>query len=310
MIKESFSTQLRPLTFDEAVAEYMLNQRACRNSPRTIAKYGHMLNIAKAWLVRNSVADISEITANHIRQFLVDLQEETTQYGRPYSPCTLLTLYKCLKAFFRFHEDELNIAASPMRRLKAPRQDKKILPAFTEQEIQTMLAANAGRDCTAMRNKAMICFLLDSGLRLEELSKMRLSDIDLKTGTVKVVGGKGGKDRMTRIGAKSLLALNRYLRVRHFPESKALWTGSQGPMSRAGIVQIFERLEKKTGIHIHPHKFRRTMAISMLRAGCDIFSLQMLLGHAELDVLRRYLDQTELDLETAHERFGTVDHLR
>lgn len=197
-----------------------------------------------------------------------------------------------------------------MKRIKPPRLDKQILPALTDQDVQRLMAATAGKTATEKRDRALVCFLLDTGCRRTEVSAMRVGDLDLKTGVVRVIQGKGRKDRVTKIGSKSMVAMVRYLRTRgELHEDEPLWTGKRGPISSEGIATLLQKLGAKCGVHANAHRFRRTMALSMLRAGCDVYSLQSLLGHSDLEVLRRYLAQTENDVVRAHIRFSPVDHL-
>jgi site-specific recombinase XerD len=254
---------------------------------------------------------VEEVTTNLVRRFIFEIQETKTQYGRAPSSHTIYTYYRNLKAFFHFHEDEETISASPMRRVKPPKLDKQILPALTAEDIAKLEGATASRTFVGKRDRALIYFLLDTGCRRTETANMRVGDVDLKTGVVNVVQGKGRKDRITKLGSRALMALIRYLRTRgELRDTDALWVGKYGPISSEGIGTLVQKLGDKCGVHANPHRFRRTMALSMLRAGCDVFSLQHLLGHTELDVLKRYLAQTGHDVAAAHERFSPVDHLR
>lgn len=195
-----------------------------------------------------------------------------------------------------------------MQRVPMPKLDKTILPAYSPAEVDLLLKATAGRDQLAIRNRAMILLLLDSGVRVSELASMRIGDVDPKSGTFKVLG-KGSKERMCRVSAPTLNALQKYGRVRKGKVGDPLWIGTRGPLTRNGIGEILDGIGKTVGVHAHPHKFRRTCAITMLRAGADLFSVQRLLGHSDLTVLRRYLDQTEADDFSVHERASPVMHL-
>jgi site-specific recombinase XerD len=308
---ERLPSQITGTSLSDAIDHFLLHQRASRHTARTIELYELTLGRFSAWCQRLEAMMLHDVTTSLVRRFLVEIQETKTQYGRMPSSHTVYTYYRNLKAFFNFHEDEEAITASPMRRVKPPKLDKQILPAFTAEDIAKLEVATSSKSFVGKRDRALIYFLLDTGCRRTETSNMRIGDIDLKTGIVKVVQGKGRKDRITKLGSKALMAFIRYLRSRgEVKDSDPVWVGKYGGISSEGIGTILQKLGDKCGVHANPHRFRRTMALSMLRAGCDVFSLQHLLGHAELDVLKRYLAQTGHDVATAHERYSPVDHLK
>lgn len=296
------------LLLGDAIADFILHQRTCRHSPRTIENHLLALGKLEKWATANGHLFLEDLDANTLRTFLVHLQGQTTRSGNPFRPYTLFTIHKNVKAFFMFHELEENLTRNPMKRVKSPKLDNQILPAFTSQEIRILEGATSGKDQYSLRNRALIYFMLDSGCRISEVATMLLTDIDLESGMVKVRLGKGGKDRMTRIGLVALKAMRKYLRSRN-DQAPQLWIGCRGPMTVDGISVTLQKLGTTCGVHCNPHKFRRTTALSMLRNGCDIYSIKNLLGHSDLQVLQRYLAQTEADISKAHERFSPVDRM-
>ncbi len=204
--------------------------------------------------------------------------------------------------------DEEILHSNPMTRVRLPKLEQKILPAFTVREIQQLHSVILGDSVRALRNRCLIDLLLDSGIRLKECASIKVGDIDERTGTF-LVFGKGQKERMCHIGALALRAYLKYLRVRKGEKGDPLWIGERGPMTHLGIAETLEKLGKAAGVHCHPHKFRRTCALFMLRNGADIFSVQHLLGHSDLDVMKRYLAQENADIEHAHRRFSPLDNL-
>ncbi len=154
----------------------------------------------------------------------------------------------------------------------------------------------------------MLC-LLDTGLRANEMVSLLLADINLISGAILVRHGKGGKTRKVFIGEKTRKAVRFYLRNRE-DECPALWiTKDRTQLTGQGLNQIVRRRAAQAGIK-RPglHSFRRAFAINMLRAGVNVYSLQLLMGHADLQVLRRYLAQTTEDIAQAHRIGSPVDH--
>ena len=177
-------------------------------------------------------------------------------------------------------------------------------------DLKAMLASCERRSFTGDRDRAILLALLDSGCRASELTALNIGDVNLSTGTVIVREGKGGKRRATFLGAKARQGLLRYLR--HRPDVKSvdpLWvTRAGGRLSYWGLRQIVRRRADKAEVPTPSlHSFRRAFAILSLRSGTDLVTLQRLLGHADLSMLRRYLKQTEDDLRAAHEKHGPVD---
>lgn len=289
---------LRP-SFDA----FLLDLQARRASAHTLQHYRFHLGAFLAYLDGQGVRYLGEVTPAHIRAHLVALQD------RELSPHTVHGRALTIRAWFNFLVREGEIAESPMRRVKMPKLDNRIMPAFSETDVKALLDA-----CLNGRDKALVLFMLDTGLRASELLAVNVGDLDMGTGAVMVRLGKGKKDRHVYLGAKTRQTLQRYLRRRKdaptLAASTPLWVSFRdGRRLRvAGLRQVLRRLAERSGVeHCHPHTFRRTFALWSLRAGMDIYSLQRLMGHSDLTMLRRYLALVESDLQNAHRKHGPVD---
>ena len=289
------------LTLGVALQDFMLHQRTSRHSPRTIQYYEFSLGRFLSWNAKEQRELVGDVTSGTIRQFMLDL--ESTM-----KPNSVHAFMRAVRAFFIFLEREEMLDSNPMRKVRMPKTDKTILEAFTTDEVSKLLKATEGKDVLDVRNRALLLLLLDSGLRLCECSELKVGDIDLATGTMKVMG-KGRKERMSKLGGVALKAFVKYARLRGGKDGEPLWLGRRGAMTHFGISETLEKIGKRVGVHTHPHKFRRTCALTMLRNGADVFSVQYLLGHADLGVLRRYLAQTDSDVVKAHEKFSAADSL-
>lgn len=211
----------------------------------------------------------------------------------------------------------------------------KIAPieVFKQDEIEKMLKACAySREAqpynrkkfamkrpTANRDQAIILVLLDTGLRAMELCKLTIKDIDIKTGKVEVshgvVGGaKGGKGRTVYMGKSTRRAVWRYLNEREDgdnPEAPVFIGIYDRPLNPNALRQLIVSIAIRAGVKgAHPHKFRHTMAITYLRSGGDVFTLQSLLGHGSLDMVRHYANIAQVDVEQAHRKASPVDNWR
>lgn len=288
------------LDLDEAVHEFMLHQRSSRHSECTIRHYNVSLRHLIASLKAAGLEELGDVRPKHLRQLLIDLSEKM-------KPKTVHGIATDIKAFFSFHELE-NDSPSPMSRVEMPKQPQEILPPFEPSEIKRLLDVTEGKDSSNVRNKLIILVLLDSGIRLCELAEMERGAINPKTGIFKIMG-KGEKERFTRVSPLTLKTLHKYLQFHSGEDDGPLWLGERGPMTYNGLAETVEKLGKRAKVHAHPHKFRRTCALTMLRNGCDLFSLQQLLGHSDLTILKRYVAQTSDDYLAAHAKFSPVQTL-
>lgn len=297
------TSQAAPDALRQAIEAHQLDLLARRLSPATVTKYDIWLGAFGVHLEGQGVGTPQGIEAGHVRAYLAGLAE------RGLSAHTQHTAARCIRAWLNFLVAEGEIAESPMRKVKMPRLDNRILPSLSQEDVQAILAA-----CLNGRDRAIVLFLLDTGLRASEFVALNLGDVDMASGAVMVRLGKGRKDRQVYIGAKTQQALQRYLRRRKdapmLAATSPLWTSmfTGKRLRRAGLRQVLRRLGERSGVeHCHPHAFRRTFALWSLRAGMDIYSLQRLMGHNDLAMLRRYLALVEADIKNAHRQHGPVD---
>jgi len=206
---------------------------------------------------------------------------------------------------------------NPTARIKVAKPKSKIIAPYSGKEIKRMLAVcdwdyEHNAKFLGSRNQAIVLVLLDSGVRLSELAGMRLGDIDNEKGYIKVLG-KGGKERIVRIGKTTQKALWRYLIYRPENSRQDLWLTEEGePLNSSGIQSLIKRLKQRAGVNSNGsvHRFRHTFALNFLRADRNVFNLQYLLGHSDLDMVRRYTATLGMeDALKAHEKASPADLL-
>ena len=281
---------------------FLTSREATRLSPVTVNWYRGMLQPFLAFLEKQGITAPEAIAPSHIRAFLVSLQRQGVKDN------TVHAYARAVRAFLNFLVEEGIIPESPMRKVKMPRLDRRILPAFSPDDVRRLLAA-----CDNPRDTAIVLCLLDTGLRAAEFTALNVGDVDLRTGAVQVRRGKGGKGRVAFLGAKARKALLRYLLARgEAKPEEPLWlsetTGAR--LTAYGLRLLLRRLGKRADVeHCHPHTFRRTFALWSLRAGMNVYALQQIMGHSDLTILRRYLALVEQDLAEAHRKHGAVDNM-
>jgi len=296
-----------PSMLRSEIEAFLIDRQARGLSPATLRFYRQKLHTIQRQLEGRGITEIGAISAVAVRTLLVELSRSHNSGG-------VHGFYRALRAFLRWWEAETEPEdwRNPLRKVKPPRVDDPPLEPVSMDDLRAMLATCQRRRFYGERDRALMLFLLDSGLRREEFRALNIGDIDMTNGTVTVRRGKGGKSRSTFVGAKTRLALVRYLRFRpEASDADPLWVTQQGTRLRAnGLREILLRRARRAQVPAPSlHAFRRGFAVSALRAGCDLITLQRMLGHSSLAVVSRYLKQVEDDLREAHQRVGPVDNL-
>jgi site-specific recombinase XerD len=300
-LSSAFAQPKFHIEIGDAYTGWLLDLEARRCTPATLEHYHHCLGGFVDWLQDTQrLTHLHQITPTHIRTYLASLQ------ARKLSGNTALGVYRDIRAWCNFCVVEGWLSMSPTARLRAPKVEKAILPAFTPDDVQRLLGA-----CEIHRDRALVLFLIDTGCRAHEFVELVGADLSLNDGAVTIQKGKGGKGRTVYIGVQTRKALLRYFAEMGKPSPTSPLFASQQTgkaLTTSGLRQLLRRLGKRANVaHCHPHTFRRTFALWNLRAGMNIFVLQRLMGHEDLTVLRRYLALVEHDLQAAHTQAGTID---
>jgi len=303
----SHPSRPHPLPLSKALNGFIITKLAEGLSPRTVSSYVEYLS---KWIQRAGDQDISQVTGPQISAYLAWLRTEYRphRFGgktHPLSGKTIRNVWIALSSFFHWAECELGVPF-PMKEVRSPHAPRPPVPELTQDEVERMLKActysratvSATRHCfvtrrpSASRDIALILVLLDTGIRASELCALRVQDLDLKTGRVEIKhgaegGAKGGKGRTVYLGKASRRALWHYLLGRDDVQDGGalLFLTSNGRLMRPSTLRhLLTGLGEKVGVpKTYPHKFRHTFAITYLRSGGDVFTLQQILGHASLD---------------------------
>jgi integrase/recombinase XerD len=221
------------------------------------------------------------------------------------------------RSFFKWAGNELAIDR-PNLTLKMPAWESREIIPFTEDEIKSLLKSceyaivPAGkrkayqfRRANATRDKAIILTLLDTGIRVGELTRLRLGDVNLENGEVYIhpFHVKKSHSQTTYYGKIARKVLWHYIVNREGVRADEMLfvTSSNKPMTCHRVLNLLSRLGKSAAIRsVHPHRFRHTFAIQYIRNGGDIFTLTRLLGHKRLDMVNHYLNISSTDTQNAH----------
>lgn len=307
---------------------YLLTHQTEGSSPHTVEYYRGILS-RFLWYA-DSVGwpdDARLLNGWNIREFLGYVGTQTGRWlkqgngsessSRKASPRTVHHYYSSLRAFFNWTVKEGFLQESTLAKVKLPKAKSKVIQPYSLEQIKKLLGVcdhdfENGAKFLATRNKTIILMLLDSGLRLSELSNVKVQDIDTGRGWIKVLG-KGGKERVVRIGKVTQKALWRYFMYRGSNEYREVWLSEEKrPLQTTGIQSLINRLKNRAGLDEHgcTHRFRHTFALNFLRADHNPFNLQYLLGHNSLEMVRRYTATLGMeDALKAHERASPADLL-
>jgi len=286
----------------EDYLSYLLLEKGL--SPRSVENYRNDLQKLHDFVKKRGL-EISEIEVHHLNDFLTELEKAG------YSPATRSRIISGIRGFFLYLSTEKGLPANPTELLELPRSAKKLPEILTEDEVVRLLDSPDTSTSRGIRDKAILEMLYATGMRVSELVSLSLANIDMDERFVKV-RGKGSKERFVPFGEIAKDWLERYLTdVRpHFNKKCSdfvfLNFRNGNPISRVSVWKIIKHYGMLAGIEserLYPHILRHSFATHLLRNGCDLRTLQLLLGHASIATTQVY---THLDigyLKEAHRKF-------
>jgi site-specific recombinase XerD len=284
---------------------FLTDRQAAGLSRHTLKFYRQFLTHFLADCHAQALTLVQQVSADGLRRYFLKLAET-------HNPGGVHAAYRTLRAFLRWLAGEEVMAPgwrNPMLRVKAPRVPVGPIEPIAIEEVEALVATcEAGKEI-GCRDRATFLVLVDTGVRAGELCAMDLEDTDLNRATILVRCGKGGKPRTVYLGRKTRRALRAYLRLRHDRCPALVATRSGERLTYSGLRLLLGRRARRAKLVNKPtlHDFRRAFALNMLRNGADIFALQRVMGHSDLQILRRYLAQSDQDSHLAHMRASPVD---
>ena len=211
------------------------------------------------------------------------------------SPATIHRKSACLRSFYRHLRRDGLLEADPTATLSAPRRARKLPQVLSRGEIEKLLDQPRGTDPSALRDRALLELMYACGLRASEAIGLELIDVDVEEGVLRA-RGKGSKERIVPIGQAALKALRHYLErgrpalVKGAPEANVFVNFRGGKLTRQGLYKIVRRHALSAGLadRMSPHTLRHTFATHLLAGGCDLRSVQEMLGHADVSTTQLY----------------------
>lgn len=293
LVKHLYQEEALPIDTDNL--EYLtmfLNAKKLEGcSERTIQYY----KVTIRHFLKLITEPIRKITTEQIRQYLVDYQAINNC-----SKVTVDNVRRNVSSFFSWLEEEDYILKSPMRRIHKIKTTKTVKNTITDEEIERL------RDqCDCKRDLAIIDLLYSTGMRVGELVRLNIEDIDFNEREC-IVLGKGDKERRVYFDAKTKIHLQDYLANRS-DTNPALFVSLDAPYNRLQISGVEVRLRmlgRSLGIErIHPHKFRRTMATRAIDKGMPVEQVQKILGHSQIDTTMQYAIVNQNNVKESHRKY-------
>jgi len=281
------------MTFEHALASFILEQKLRGNADKTVEAYQWFLSYFISWLITNGVTTLDELTLYHVQsyQLYIDSKPAGNKPGK-LKKRSVQTYMRHVKAFLRFCHSE-GFIVNPIK-VRLPKAERPTIEILTGDEISDILSMFSKTEI-GLRNYALICLLLDCGLRIGEAVTLKTDNINFENGYIKVIG-KGRRERIVPIGLKVRRAMIAYVhkrRVSIHPEHDAFFflTNEQAPLTISCTKSLMKRLKKKTGIkRLRAHLFRHTFATNFLVHGIgDVYELSRLLGHSQLTTTDMYV---------------------
>ena len=272
-------------------------------SRNTLEAYRSDLQQLGEYLQRVGV-DPLDATGAVLSSFVTELAEGR-EGRKPAAPATLQRKTACLRSFYRHLRREGILESDPTKDLRPPRSRARLPRVLSRDQVNSLLEQPKGTSNAAMRDRALLETIYACGLRASESITLKLSDLDLEAGVL-VAHGKGSKERLVPIGSTAVGALNVYLdkarpKLVGILEEPHVFVNLRGhALSRQGLYKIVQRHARTAGLDssMSPHTLRHTFATHLLAGGCDLRSLQEMLGHADIGTTQIY---THLSTERLRE---------
>jgi integrase/recombinase XerD len=213
----------------------------------------------------------------------------------PAAPATLQRKVACLRSFYRHLRRTAVLATDPTAQLRPPKEGRKLPQVLSRDEVAELLRQPRGTEPAALRDRALLETMYACGLRASEAIELDVADVDLEDGILRA-RGKGSKERLVPIGSAASSALDAYLKrgrarlVGDRWESRLFVNQRGGGLTRQGLYKIVQRHAASAGLasKMSPHTLRHSFATHLLAGGCDLRSLQEMLGHADIATTQLY----------------------
>lgn len=289
------------LTIRDTLARFYTDRLSSQVSPRTLEFYQYELTKFRDRLEYSGISNVDEIAPDIIRSHMLELATSRNPGG-------VHARFRAIRAWLNWIWEEHEIEwRNPIIRVKSPKVKTDPLPGIPIENIMRMVkACNTG---LAIRDRALLLCLLDTGARRAEFIALNWDDINFISGDVFIKSGKGGKSRTVFIGKRAKRALGAWKRAAPKHEQAVWTTNTEERLTPNGLREILRRRALSAGVPVPgPHDFRRACLRQMILNGEDAITVCHYAGHTDVRVTLRYVYQTDDDIRKAHARSSPVDN--
>lgn len=293
-------------TFEQVVEQYLFHLQDKRCADATLRWHRYHLGRFGAWAQSRwgspSPVDWARSEdALLFRRYLSEVNTQASARGGQKSAAYVKTIRSSLRAFCRWMAETGRAEADFLAGQAQPKLPEKLKERFAPEEVQRLVAAARAFSRNPLRDVALVRFMLDTGCRAAEVCGLLEKDIDWAERRAKVTG-KGSKERPVFFSPGVAEAMRRYWAEERPGTSPYFFEREAGgKLTPSSLLNMCKRLSRITGVHVNPHKFRHTFAITYLTAGGDVFSLQKRLGHTTLAMSEHYAKHLTDDLRREHD---------
>lgn len=282
---------------DEFIDRIWLEEGLARN---TLDSYRQDLTQFALWLEKDTAKDLLQVEQYDIQRYLA-LKFPTSK------PRSISRLIASLRRLYRFALRENKIATDPSLQIESPKLPRSLPKSLSEDEVEALLAAPNLNDSVGLRDRAMLEILYASGLRVSELVGLKVTEVSLTEGVVRVTG-KGSKTRLVPMGEVAVDWITRYLKegrpqILEKRLSDSMFVTQRGSaMTRQAFWYLIKRYALLAGINkvMSPHVLRHAFATHLLNHGADLRVVQMLLGHSDISTTQIYTHVARERLKQLH----------
>ncbi|MGP4072394.1 site-specific tyrosine recombinase XerD [Piscibacillus sp. B03] len=270
----------------------------------SIASYRRDLNQYLKFLKEvEEVAEVNQIERHHIREFLKHLDDA----GK--SSSSIARMISTIRSFHRFIIQEYGVKHDASLHIQTPKKERKLPKVLSNSDVETLLDLN-GSEPLDLRNKAMLETLYATGLRISELLSLKVNDLHLMMGFVRIIG-KGGKERIVPLGKHAQQAIEEYVEharpsfLKH-NQTDALFLNHRGKqMTRQGFWKVLKKIAREKGIRaeLTPHTLRHSFASHLLENGADLRAVQEMLGHADISTTQIYTHISKTRMKDIYQNY-------
>jgi len=286
----------------EEFINYLAVERGLAHN--TILAYQRDLAKYSSYLSKKGIKTIEKIVKDHITGYMFDQKEKGLSAN---SICRNLA---AIKMFHRFLVRERLIQVNPSNLIETPKIWKRVPDVLTTAEIESMIKASGGKNWQSVRDKAILELFYASGMRVSELSNLKIENVNCELGYVRCIG-KGQKERIIPIGRRAVEAVQKYNeevrdRLSKDKMNYSLFLSRLGKkISRQSLWKIIKQYAKKAKVkkEIKPHTLRHSFATHLLEHGADLRSVQEMLGHSDISTTQIYTHVDKERLRTIHKEY-------